>query len=344
MTNLLSSRRLFLVMAGGILLYVLSPMLLPILAGGILAVQFQPLRVRLERRRVPPALSSLLLILGVTLVFLLPVSALLYSAAKTGLRELEQLKSMPRPDGGWVESLLATPFVGRLIETLGGVSSRADLLDSARQVLASLAGHAADFLGQLLARLPGAALDLGVVTVSGYFLLSEGDAFVTFVRRHSPFTEIQTEHLLRSLSGMCRSVVLASVASGLIQALIVALACLSVGVPKPHLVAFLVFLTCFLPVIGAAPVTFSLVLYGFLARSVSSGIVLLVVALVVIAVDNLVRPLVLRGATHLHPLLAFVAVLGGLQVFGFLGIFLGPLSAVLFLATLELARSERSRG
>jgi predicted PurR-regulated permease PerM len=61
---------------------------------------------------------------------------------------------------------------------------------------------------------------------------------------------------------------------------------------------------------------------------------------VVSTVDNLVRAAVLKGAADLHPLLAFLAAFGGLQVFGFLGIFLGPILAVLFLVTLELLAGE----
>ena len=57
-------------------------------------------------------------------------------------------------------------------------------------------------------------------------------------------------------------------------------------------------------------------------------------------VDSLVRPIFLRGSTNLHPLLAFVAAFGGLQVFGFMGVFLGPIIAGLFVAMVQVLKEE----
>jgi predicted PurR-regulated permease PerM len=66
------------------------------------------------------------------------------------------------------------------------------------------------------------------------------------------------------------------------------------------------------------------------------GIALLVMVVVLMGLDNTVRPWFLRGAANLHPLLAFVAALGGLQTIGFLGVFLGPIVASLFVFTIRL--------
>ena len=66
------------------------------------------------------------------------------------------------------------------------------------------------------------------------------------------------------------------------------------------------------------------------------GIVLLVAALVVIGLDNVIRPWFLRGSANLHPLLAFIATLGGLQMLGFVGVFIGPIIAALFLLVLDI--------
>jgi predicted PurR-regulated permease PerM len=74
----------------------------------------------------------------------------------------------------------------------------------------------------------------------------------------------------------------------------------------------------------------------------SHGIAMLVMAIVIAAVDNFVRPLVLRGGSaNLHPLLAFVAAFGGLQTFGFIGVFLGPIVAGLFVATVQILLNDR---
>jgi predicted PurR-regulated permease PerM len=155
----------------------------------------------------------------------------------------------------------------------------------------------------------------------------DGRKLVNFLRRNSFFQEDQTEQLLSTLAGMCRSVILAAVASGLAQSLLEAIACVVTGTPNVALIGALVFLGSFVPLIGSAPVTIFVAVQQLLIGRTGAGIALAIAALLVGLVDNVVRPWVIRGSANLHPLLAFVAAFGGLQMLGFSGVFLGPIIA-----------------
>ena len=120
-------------------------------------------------------------------------------------------------------------------------------------------------------------------------------------------------------------------------------ACLAVGQHSPFLVGALVFFASFVPVVGSSPVTFGLAIYWLATVSTGGGVALLIVAVLVAGIDNVARAAVLKGASNLHPLLAFASAFGGLQAFGFMGIFLGPILASLFLTALEIAGSEVKR-
>ena len=87
--------------------------------------------------------------------------------------------------------------------------------------------------------------------------------------------------------------------------------------------------------------TFGVGLYQFLMGNTTSGVILLVTAVAVSVVDNVVRPVFLKGAANLHPLLAFVAAFGGLQTIGFIGVFIGPIIAGVFVVTLQILASEQ---
>jgi predicted PurR-regulated permease PerM len=134
---------------------------------------------------------------------------------------------------------------------------------------------------------------------------------------------------------MCRSVILATVISGAAQAVIFVVACVACGVDNALLLGFLVLLASFVPLIGSAPITFGTAIHQFILGHQTVGILLVLVAIIVATVDNFIRPMVLKGAGNLHPLLAFIAAFGGLQTFGFLGVFLGPIIAGLFVVTVE---------
>ena len=175
-----------------------------------------------------------------------------------------------------------------------------------------------------------------VVVVSVYFFLIDGRKLVHFFRRNSVFSAKQTDHLFAALAGTCRSVILASVVSGAVQAIVEVIFCLSTGVPNAALIGIFVFLASFVPVIGGAPITLGVALHAFLLEQTGAGITLLIGAAVVMVLDNFIRPIFLKGSTNLHPLMAFVAAFGGLQMLGFSGVFLGPIVAAMFVATLQL--------
>jgi predicted PurR-regulated permease PerM len=91
------------------------------------------------------------------------------------------------------------------------------------------------------------------------------------------------------------------------------------------LIGFLVFVTAFIPLVGSVPVTVSTAGILLLTGHLTAGVFLSIMAVIVALIDNLARPFVLKGASNLHPLLAFAGALGGIQTMGFAGVFLGPI-------------------
>jgi predicted PurR-regulated permease PerM len=92
----------------------------------------------------------------------------------------------------------------------------------------------------------------------------------------------------------------------------------------------------FLPLVGAAlvwgPVALWLALTGHLVK----GIVLALVGILILGnVENVVRPLLLAGKSKLNTLVLIISLMGGVSAFGFIGIVLGPLAAVMLEAILE---------
>jgi predicted PurR-regulated permease PerM len=199
-----------------------------------------------------------------------------------------------------------------------------------------MSSRGADILGGAASSIPGAAMALGVLVVSIYFLLIDGRDLIAFLRKNSFFTQRQTDQLFRRLESICRSVMLASLVAGISQAVFQTLVAALLGLGNLSLIGVGVFMSSFIPVIGAAPVTYGLALQQFFTGHKPAGIILLISAVIVTAMDNVIRPWFLKGSANLHPLLAFVAAFGGLQTLGFAGIFLGPILAGLFVASLQI--------
>lgn len=333
------ARRLLAVVVLGSFFYITLPLLMPLMMGVVFAVLFFPALKWLERKRLNTSMASGLVTLGITLLILLPGTFLIFISARTGLRQLRTLRAAPQSVDSqpFFDHLLHSGPVQLLLEkiTRWFPIQIEDLRNSLEDLAASIGLKLADALGAFFAALPTLTMGLAVLIVSIYFFLVDGRRIVGFMRRNSFLSPLLTERMLGTFYVMCRSVILATVVSGLVQAVCFSIACIIVGFRDWPLVGFLVFLASFIPLIGSAPITFGLGIYHLLAIGRGEGIFLIAMAVFIGVVDNFIRPLVLKGAGNLHPLLAFVAAFGGLQVMGFAGVFLGPILAALFVVTLE---------
>ncbi len=331
-------RKLFAVVVLCLFLYVGSPLIIPVIMGAVLAVLFLSTLDWMSRFKISRATGSALLTSSITLLILFPSASLLFFGAKSGVHELQAWKDTPRSGGSWVEALMNTPRIQQMIDISSSwlPVDKESFIETAQELTRSVGVKLADMLGALVTQLPGMAMGFAVTVVSLYFFLADGPRLVSFFRSNSVFSARETERLLDVLAGTCRSVILASIVSGGIQAVLESIVCVSTGTPNVFLIALLVFVSSFIPVVGSAPVTLGVAAQQFIEGRTGAAVALLIASFFITAIDNLIRPMFLRGSANLHPMLAFIAALGGIQTLGFMGIFLGPIVAALFVVTLEI--------
>jgi predicted PurR-regulated permease PerM len=120
-----------------------------------------------------------------------------------------------------------------------------------------------------------------------------------------------------------RGVVLGVVVTALIQTAIGGAGLAVSGIPAAPLLAAVMFFCC-LAQLGPAPVLAPAVIWLYWSDQTGRGTLLLVVAVIAVAIDNVVRPLLIRRGASLPLLLIFAGVIGGLIAFGIIGLFIGP--------------------
>jgi predicted PurR-regulated permease PerM len=342
------ARKAFQVLLLVVFVLICGPLITPVAMGGVFAILCWPLALRLERFKMPERGAALLLTAGFSVLVLLPVTLLVIFSARSGLDLFKRLQTKWQvvpplaPGDDWAAQLAAQPWFGRWVAKLGRVLpvDASELLSTAADAVKLAGVKLGEMLGVFLGKVPGVLLAIAVVIVSLYFFLADGRRFVRFVRSHSVFEPRDTEELMERLAVMSRTVILASVLAGLVQALIMFIGMLSVGFSNAGLLAFIVFVSSFIPLVGSSPVTLIVAFVGWMQLGGNAGVVLLVSSLLTSLADNVVRPWVLKGGADLHPLMGFVAAFGGLQLLGLSGLFLGPIVAGLFLTVLRLHQRQ----
>jgi predicted PurR-regulated permease PerM len=201
----------------------------------------------------------------------------------------------------------------------------ADFSAPLRQAAERVAGFLAGNFAGLLKNLAAFFLDLFLVIFSLFFMFRDGDSVVRGVRHLFPFDEsIQTDMLNES-----KDLIFASVAVGLIiaglQGFLGGIAFTIGGVPTAVFWGVLMAFFSLVPVVGSALIWVPAALWLAFSGHWAKGLTVLVICGGVAGVaDNIIRPLLLRNRTRLNELLLFIGVLGGLEVFGLLGLVAGP--------------------
>jgi len=186
-----------------------------------------------------------------------------------------------------------------------------------------------------------AVINLVIAVIGLYYLLRSRDAGWSYVRPIIPFSDAGAEALRSRFTSVTRAAVLGILATALTQGSTLALGFWIVGLPNVLVWGVVTGLVSILPILGSALVWIPGVLVLTANGRYGAAGVLLAIGLVVVSnVDNVVRPLVYRHVSGLHPLVTLVGAFAGVRLLGLAGLLLGPLAISFFFETLRIYGEE----
>ncbi len=184
-------------------------------------------------------------------------------------------------------------------------------------------------------------LGLFVMVISLYYFLADGPAMVAAVMSISPLENRYGQQMLAEFEKISRAVVMAIVVAAVVQGALATIGYWIAGLDSLFLLCVLTTLLAMIPFVGAASVWIPCSLYlAFSGRPVAGVCLALYGLLVVSMIDNLIKPMVLHGQSKLHPLLALLSIIGGVQALGPIGIFVGPMVVSFLQAVLNMFHAE----
>ncbi|NBU24757.1 MAG: AI-2E family transporter [Gammaproteobacteria bacterium] len=324
---------------------VLQPFIVPVIWSAILAYVTWPLHERmLKVCRGQRDVAAFLMTVLLSVCIVLPVvwlAVLVQAQALPVYRELAPLLAH-RQLPSFVTQL---PILGpRLQELYAQIATNPEALGEA------IRGFLDQSSGELVALLGGVGRNLAklvLAMVSLFFMFRDGEQFAAQVRRilEQFFGAVRVEHYLDAIGATVKAVVYGLVLAAFAQGTFAGLGYWVAGVPAPAFLGAITFLVGLVPFLvpfvwaGAS-------LWLFLTGKAAAAIGLFIWGLTAVSwVDNLVRPLVISGATRIPFLMVMFGVLGGLAAFGLVGLFIGPvILAVLTAIWREWLAEKRAQG
>jgi len=305
------------------------PLGVGLLLGALLAFVLQPFYDRL-RGHMRPVFAALLCAIGSMLCVGIIIFSLGYLIVVQGADLLSQLPAAFAP-GGTFHDATQHAFTrlhlnpGDVLDKIRGAAIEAGT--KAARIAAAIAG--ATFEG---------LLTLLILTLTTFYVLVHWRQVVQSSQRDLPFHPSHTQALLDEFRETGRQVLFGNISAGLIQGVLAGVGYWVTGVPKPALFGALTAVASLVPAIGTVIAWAGIGIYLIAIGRTWPGIAELAYGALIIGalVDYVIRPRLVASRNSIPALLTFIGLLGGTQVFGLIGLILGPLIVTMCMAILKI--------
>jgi len=315
---------LLIAIAGVAIFILLAPYMVGLLSAAVLYVVCQPVYARLVRwLRSKHAAAAVTLFLAIVLIVLplVMIVGILVDQAPQAIQAARDAALFDR---------LATLRIGR-------INVGAEIARASGTIAQWLSRQAVNVLGGAAQ----ATLTLLIAFFGLYYLLLSGNETWQRFRAFLPFSPSSADELRDRFFSLTHATLLGTFLIALLQGSIIGFAFYIVGLPAPMVWGVTAAFASILPMIGTGLVWVPGVIILLIQGRVGSAITLAAISILVASsVDNIVRPMVYRKVSDIHPMITLVGAFAGVRYFGLLGVLLGPLAIVYFLELVRLYRKD----
>jgi predicted PurR-regulated permease PerM len=325
------------VVAAGVIVWLARPFAISLLLGALLAFTIEPVYERQARRSRRPILWAVLFVIATGAVVLAAAAGFVTLFVTRIADFANDFREALAPGGGLATSLsAATTWLGLHGITGGSLMSR----------LEAAAGEIASKSAVITAAIAGgtlrALLGLFFALLTMFVVLRYRTQMTTAIVEFSPLDPMHTRAVLSEFQRAGRATLAGTVVTGLAQGVFAGVGFWISGLPQPAFFGAATALASLVPGVGTmlvwVPAGLFLVATGHPGRAIVEMIWCAVT--VIVLSDYVIRPR-LVGDENMPALLVFVALFGGLEVFGLAGLIMGPVLMAVALATLRLYVRER---
>ncbi len=324
----------------GYLVYqIMSPFLRAIAWAVVLSILFYPLYAYLGSRLRWRSVASVVTLAIILVIIIGPVSYL----AVLMVGEIQHVAGyIENGEFATIESILDQPRVKWFLDHIAPIFG-AENVDYGKILVDGVNSMGRNLLEKMTTgakNIFAALVDLVFMSLTIFFVLRDGPRFLERFRDYMPFSEEQKDRLEVQAKDMVVSTIYGGVVVALVQGTMGGLAFFFVGIPAPVIWGMAIAIMSFIPMLGTFSIWFPAVIYLFLQGMYPQGLILFFIgAFGISMVDNILKPIIIGERTKMPTLIIFFSVLGGIKLFGLIGLILGPLAVALFISVLEIFRN-----
>ena len=324
---------------------IFSPFFGPLFWSALLAFAFYPIFQGLKKMlKIHETLAAAGCTLAIFLIITPPLVILivnltgqaieLYQRTAGYIREghleklIDDIRTLP-----WIQKIQAEIFQWDPIK-----KNASDwLLGSARR----LTNLTASQVGLLTKNIFFVVLNFLLVVFLTFVFLKDGEKIYDFIFQIAPMEERNKRYVFGQINETFSAVLRGQILTSMTQAVVAGVFFWVLGLPVPIFFAAATFLAGLIPVVGASSIWGPLVVYLYLIHEQQKAIILFLFGFLVISlIDNFMKPALIGEKTKLPYFLLFFGILGGIRLYGLIGIFLAPVLLSLFFALVKIYQEQ----
>ena len=326
------------VLMGWLLWPFLSVIILAVVVTGVFAPVY-----RFMHRKLNSTISSLLTCILIFFVLFLPLSFFvgilaneawdLYLTARGALQNKPLMELLEKSDIFGTINLFLAKFkiqitgeqLNRAIAEIGRVVGLF-LYEQARSITTNILKFIVNFFFMLI-----------II----FYLLIDSPRLLAFIVKLSPLPEDQDQKLIQKFKDIAAAILLGNGLGGVIQGTLGGIVFAIFGLKSPFLWGVIMGLLAFLPIVGIGAVFVPAAIFLFLQGRLAAGVFFLVFYIILSGgIEYFFKPKLVGKRVRMHTLIVFLAIIGGLKLFGILGIIYGPLVVTAFLTLAEIYQAS----
>jgi len=319
-----------------VFLVMIKSFLMAILLAGIFSALAYPLYQRLNKRlKGRQGLASGITIMIIIFIVLLPLSGLL------GIVTTQAIK-VGQTATPWVQKQLSSPLtISQWLENLPFYKEIEPYRETIYTKAGELVGAASQFfVNGLQAATMGTMNFIFMVAILLYtmfFFLIDGDQLLKKILFYMPLDDKDERRLLDRFTSVTRATIKGTAIIGIVQGGVSGIVFALVGIHSSVFWGAVMTVLSIIPGIGTALIWIPAALWlGAQGAWFKAGVLVVFCGAVAGSVDNLLRPRLVGKDTEMHDLLIFFSTLGGIAMFGIIGIIIGPIIAALFVTIWDI--------
>jgi len=313
-------------------LLILWPLITAIITGLLLAFVFYPVYKRVVVKVIKePNISALIIIVIFLFVIMIP----LWFLFPILIRQIFDVYLS-------LQKINTLDLLTNIFPQLAQIEMTQELANSLNTFITGTAGKILSAASSIILNFPSLLLKAAVVLFVFFFGMKDAETLRKYVESLSPFSKTAEKDFSKKFQDITNSVIFGQIIVGIAQGIVTGIGLFVFGIPNALTLTLIATLVGILPIIGPWLVWIPVDVYLFVSGRTGAAIGLLVYGVIVITwIDALIRPYIVSRKTKISSAIILIGMIGGLIVFGILGLIIGPLILAYLLLILDAYRARK---